>query len=128
MDSIRVPRIYSGDDGESHWDEVDVPLTQIRTSYQSDFLPVRGIGWRIYEPADEPGAYHTAPAEQYVIVLSGRAEYGVADGEVRQFGAGELFIAADTTGHGHWTRGIGPGPRVALHVPFADVESRYQGA
>ncbi len=122
MSIIKVPRLYTGADGESHWDEVDLDLNIVGGGggESADFIPVTGVGWRRFQSSDTPSQYHTAPAKQYVIVLSGSSEYGVADGEVRQFGPGGIFIVEDTTGHGHWARGTSAEPRIALHVPFAD--------
>jgi hypothetical protein len=42
-----------------------------------------------------------------VLVLSGAAELTVADGEVRSFGPGSVFLVEDTTGMGHQTRAVG---------------------
>jgi hypothetical protein len=47
----------------------------------------------------------TAPARQWVIVLTGTVEVATAD-EVRRFGPGDLVLAEDTDGAGHTTTAV----------------------
>ncbi len=59
-----------------------------------------------------------------MIVLRGRIEVEVSDGSTRRFGAGDLVLAADTSGAGHITRVIGDKPVEALGIaagPFAST-------
>ena len=88
MPTVKVPRLYTGDDGWSHWDEVEVDLAHIAPNgigASADIVPTQGVIWRQLGSSDRPGEYHRAPAKQYVIVLTGSAEYGTHDGETRQF-------------------------------------------
>lgn len=130
MPTVKVPRLYTGDDGWSHWDEVDVDLSNINpngVSASADIVPTKGVIWRRMGSSDTPGEYHTAPAKQYVVVLTGSSEYGTHDGEVRAFGPGGIFIVEDVTGHGHTARGTSAEPRVSLHIPFADQTGTHPG-
>ena len=63
--------------------------------------------------------FHTAPQRQFVITLAGLAEVECADGSKRRFGAGDILLADDTSGHGHITREI-EGPRRSIFLPLAD--------
>lgn len=58
-------------------------------------------------PAGMDQDWHTAPARQLVVVLSGEIEVETTDGERRRWRAGEAFVPADVTGRGHRTRCIG---------------------
>ena len=64
--------------------------------------------------------YHTAPRRQYVVNLSGIAEFEAADGTKRRLVPGDVLVAEDLTGHGHIARSIGDEFRVSLAVPLAD--------
>ncbi len=60
--------------------------------------------------------WHTAPARQFVITLSGVTEIEASDGQVRRFGPGEILRVEDTSGKGHRTRY--KGARAAVHIPL----------
>jgi len=75
--------------------------------------PAKGVIFR-RTPADQFLAWHPAPRRQYVITLSGAAEVEASDGEVRLVGPGTIMLADDTTGKGHITRSLDPGPRATL--------------
>ena len=64
--------------------------------------------------------YHTVPRRQYLVNLSGIAEFETADGSVRRLVPGDVLVAEDLTGHGHIARSIGDEFRVVLAVPLAD--------
>ena len=64
--------------------------------------------------------FHQAPRRQYVVNMSGTAEFETADGSVRRMYPGDVLIAEDVTGHGHIARSIGDEHRVSLAVPLAE--------
>ena len=113
-------RIYAGPDGESHFEDVEVPLqTGGAQSELSATIPVTGIIFR-RSPADQYVDWHPAPRRQFVITLSGEAEIEASDGEVRHIGPGTVMLAEDTTGKGHITRGVGTAERISLFVPLPE--------
>ena len=115
-------RIYTGPDGETHFEDVDVAL--IPGGGQSELsamLPATGIIFR-RSSADQYIDWHPAPRRQFVITLSGEAEVEASDGEVRRIGPGTVMLAEDTGGKGHITRGVGTAERLSLFVPLADAE------
>jgi hypothetical protein len=61
---------------------------------------------------------HRAPAVQWVIMLRGTIEVTVSSGEARRFAPGDLLLAADVTGVGHRTTGVGAAPFECLFIPL----------
>ena len=113
-------RIYSGPDGESHFEDVEVELSSGATgSDLSALIPATGVIFR-RSSADQYIDWHPAPRRQFVITLSGEAEVEASDGEVRRIGPGTVMLAEDTTGKGHITRGVGTAERLSLFVPLAE--------
>ncbi len=45
--------------------------------------------------------HHVAPRRQWVICMRGRASVTATNGDVREFGPGDVLLAEDTTGRGH---------------------------
>ena len=113
-------RIYASADGESHFEDLDIPLhEQPGGSEYSDLYPATGVIFR-RSPADQFIDWHPAPRRQFVITLSGEAEVEASDGEVRQIGPGTIMLADDLTGRGHITRGRGIEERLSLFIPVPD--------
>jgi len=108
-------RLYSGDDGESHMEELDLAdhpeLANLRGA--------SGIAFKSYPP-DYFSDFHVAPRRQYVINVAGENEIELGDGTVFRFGPGHVMLAEDLTGRGHITRVVGGGPRISAQVPLAD--------
>lgn len=112
---MQIVRVYSGDDGESHFEDV--------TADQFAEIAKRvGEGEVTVNRRTSPSFsdYHTAPRRQYVVNLSGIAEFETADGSVRRLVPGDVLVAEDLTGHGHIARSIGDEFRVSLAVPLSD--------
>ncbi|MDE2787729.1 MAG: hypothetical protein OXL37_13840 [Chloroflexota bacterium] len=108
-----IVRIYAGDDGESHFEDLTADqFADIANDVGPGDITVgqRPPGWW--------QDYHTAPRHQYVVFMSGGAEIEVASGDKRQFGPGDVLVAEDLTGHGHIIRNVGEEPRVSLAVPL----------
>ncbi len=112
---MQIVRVYSGDDGESHFE--DLTADQF-----AEVVNRVGEGEVLLNRRESPSFsdYHTAPRRQYVVNLSGIAEFETADGSKRQLVPGDVLVAEDLTGHGHIARSIGDEFRVSLAVPLAD--------
>jgi quercetin dioxygenase-like cupin family protein len=111
-------RIYSGPDGESHFEDVEVPVTPSAGQSQlSELIPTTGIIFRT-SAADQYVDWHHAPRRQFIVTLSGEAEVEASDGEVRHIGPGTVMLAEDLTGKGHITRGVGTAERLSLFLPL----------
>lgn len=90
-------RLYTGDDGQSHFEELD------SSESSKHFLTtqaVKGLVFKNDYPAHILG-FHNAPRRQWVITLSGSVAIEIGDGTVKTFGPGDVFLAEDTTGQGH---------------------------
>lgn len=112
-------RIYAGSDGESHFEDVDVPMTAREHSYElSAMAPATGVIFR-RSAADEFIDWHPAPRRQFVITIAGEAEITASDGETRRVGPGSVMLAEDTAGKGHVTRTIGGRERLSIFVVLA---------
>jgi hypothetical protein len=115
---MKVLRVYTGPDNESHFEELDVPLKEGRYGSLSELVPLKGVMFR-ETPVGGAIDFHNAPQRQFVVNLSGRVELEVGDGSKRQLGAGDILLADDTTGRGHITRDI-EGPRYSLFLPLPE--------
>ena len=114
---MKIIRLYTGADNESHFEELDVELNLIGHMEVSALQPAHGILFR-RAPATHLSDYHNAPRRQYVITLAGQVEIETGDGTVRRFGPGDVMLADDTTGHGHITRVVGGQPRHYVMIPL----------
>lgn len=111
-------RIYTDEHGESHFEDVDVELSeQARGSDMSVLYPATGVIFRS-SPSGQFIDWHPAPRRQFVVTLSGAAEVEASDGEVRRIEPGTVMLAEDTTGKGHITRGVGSEERLSLFIPL----------
>src|SRR5688500_1047535 len=69
---IKVTRIFTGADGQTHSEELDVKLAP-GSSELSEMIKVTGLQFR-RTPPNYFVDWHPAPQRQYVITLSGRGE------------------------------------------------------
>jgi quercetin dioxygenase-like cupin family protein len=107
-------RMYAGPDGKSHLEEQALAEHPLLTKPQAAKLIVFAE-----QPAGTFRDWHPAPRRQYVIVVSGQLEIGLGDGTLRRFGPGDARLVEDTTGQGHTTRYVGPGPVITATIPLA---------
>ncbi len=108
-----IARLYTGDDGETHIEEMSLESHPELAKLQK----ATGISFR----SAEPGSFidwHPAPRRQFVITISGEVEIGLRDGTVHRFGPGHVNLAEDLTGRGHTTRVVGSVPRVTATIPL----------
>ena len=93
-------RLYSGSDGQSHFEELDADKD---AKIFAESQKTTEIEFR----SSQPGyltEWHNAPRRQYIITLSGSAEIVIGDGTVKVLGPGDVLLADDLTGQGHITR------------------------
>ena len=108
-------RLYSDAAGESHFEDFEIelhtvdfapPAPPMLLSAYSDVSRFALLscppGWH--------GDWHPAPHRQWMLFLSGKARVEVSDGEVREFGAGDIALLEDTTGRGHRSEQSGVEP------------------
>jgi hypothetical protein len=113
---MKVTRIYTGDDGESHFEDVEIPLEDRGViGAISTLQPATGIAFRETEGSYDFG-FHNAPRRQYIINLDAAVELETGDGTRRVIGPGEILLAEDLTGRGHISRAVDGRPRRSLVV------------
>ncbi|HEY7191810.1 MAG TPA: hypothetical protein VH436_34925 [Vicinamibacterales bacterium] len=127
--AVVVTRIFTGPDGLAHAEDIELKLNARGVS---DMLKATGAEFSVRAPtagakpgstdATSPNApeWHTGPARQFVITLSGSSEVEVSGGVHVVAGPGHINLIEDTTGKGHITRNFGPDDRIALTIPLAD--------
>ena len=106
---MKITRLFTGKDGHSHFEEIEVEFEKIQ--------PGEGIIFRNAPPGPVQD-WHPAPRRQYVITLSGQGEIEISDGTKRRFGPGDVMLADDLTGRGHITRVAGNVPRLYAAIPL----------
>ena len=127
--AVMITRIFTGQDGLAHAEDIELDLN---AGGATDMLKATGAEFSVRPPtaganpgntaATDPNApgWHTGPARQFVITLSGNSEVEVAGGVHVAAGPGHINLIEDTTGKGHITRNFGPDDRIALTIPLAD--------
>jgi hypothetical protein len=114
---MKIVRLYTGSDHESHFEDIDVELNVQGHTEVSKLQPAHGIMFR-RSPASHASDFHPVPKRQYVITLCGQVEIETGDGTIRRFGPGDVMLAEDTTGRGHITRVVGGQPRHCVFIPL----------
>ncbi len=112
-----ITRIFADKNGESHFDEINIPLKDYgNIGLLSKKLSVTGMFLR-ENPGDYNYDWHTAPRKQYIIMLEGLLEVEVSDGEKRIFKHGNILLVEDVTGKGHKSRVPDRNPRKSIFLP-----------
>lgn len=108
--AMKCLRIYATPDGESHFDEIEIPTTKrsvhpdatpfdVSASYKSSRVRITQIPAGMREVA-----WHTVPEKVLTVRLDGSVDYETSDGEVRHVPAGSFVLVEDTHGKGHLSR------------------------
>ncbi|HZP26176.1 MAG TPA: hypothetical protein VFB90_03920 [Dehalococcoidia bacterium] len=115
---MMITRLYTGDDQQSHFEDVEVDMRFTGSALMSPPEPVKALVFRSSPPGDVED-WHNSPYPHYVITISGAAEIELGDGTIRRFKPGEIILGEDLTGRGHVTRMVGNEPRVVaiLELP-----------
>jgi hypothetical protein len=129
MQSARYVRLYSDDLGESHFEDVEVPLQQQDFAHADTplnvarFLPADAVYW-VGAPADwSDELLHPSPRRQLLCTVEGEYEITASDGEVRCFPAGSVLLVEDTSGRGHHASITNRGALI-LTVDLAEENAR----
>ena len=114
---MQVIRIYTGDDGETHFEDLELPYEAIADAQVTAMSGASGVQFR-KTPSGSFSDWHQAPRRQYVITLQGQMEVGIGDGTKRLFKPGDVLLADDLTGRGHTTESVGGDARVSVSIPL----------
>lgn len=118
---VSYTRIYADEDGESHFEDLDVALEPqdfappAAPAHIGAFLSASGTFWFGADPSWD-GQAHPTPQRQIFCVVQGGVEGITSDGEVRRFGPGGVVVLEDTEGKGHSTRVVGEEDLIMLGV------------
>lgn len=114
---MHVIRLFTGTDGESHFEDLDIPLRDLGpVGAMSELIEATGVVFRETGP-DYDLDWHNAPRRQYVVMLSGGGvEIEVGDGTRRRLGPGDVLLAEDTTCRGHISRAVDDQPRFSIFI------------
>jgi|SRR4030095_8613175 quercetin dioxygenase-like cupin family protein len=114
---MRLHNLYADADGESHFRDIEIELseTMFGVGLLSKPQPVSTVMFRQVPPGIILGQ-HNAPRRMYAVVLEGHAEFTASDGETRVLGAGEVLLVEDTTGKGHQSKSLDGPPFRAIFV------------
>ncbi|MGR6914947.1 hypothetical protein ACU635_11930 [[Actinomadura] parvosata] len=118
---MRFTRIVRMEDGGSAFEDGELALEQRQVAEGVPPMAVGALpsrdGVQFLRSAAFDSSAHPAPREQWVVLVKGMIEVLVSDGSRRRFGPGDLVLAADTSGRGHVTTGVGEPPFEALFIP-----------
>ena len=109
---MNVTRIHADQNGESHFEDIEIGLSPLAAASSAAPLNVSSpvVAARMMFVQLPPGwleDWHPAPRRQYWVGILGTVEVTVSDGERRRFGPGSVALLDDLAGKGHVTRAIG---------------------
>lgn len=114
--SIRLVRLFTGDDGQSH---VTVGEVACETPGAVNAISAKEAVADISFEETTAGSYldwHNAPCRQYVITLSGTLTFETRLGDTFTLAPGDVLLAEDTTGGGHRWRLVDANPWRRVYV------------
>ncbi|MGL4401642.1 MAG: hypothetical protein ACRCXD_17415 [Luteolibacter sp.] len=116
---MNATRIHSDAAGITHFEDFEIPLNDRGDIGRlSADLPAQAI---VFRETDESYDFdwHPAPRKQWIILLDGKIEIETGDGEIREFGSGDVLFVEDTQGRGHKTKQLSAGIRRSLFIPIS---------
>ena len=127
---MQYVRIYTGSDGETHFEDMEIHLKEVNFAppappappvHLSDFTAARQWAFLSLPPGWE-GDWHPTPTRQAFFYLVGLVDIEVGDGETRRFVPGDVVIVEDTTGKGHRSKTVGDETSLQACVQMRDDE------
>ena len=116
---IRLIRLSTGPDGQSHVEETAVELAPDGRDVASSWQGASRVGFQ-ESPAGSALDWHVAPRRMLVISFSVHLEFVTRDGQRFELRAGDVLLAEDTAGGGHRWRLVGTDPWRRVYVELAD--------
>jgi hypothetical protein len=107
--------VYTGSDGESHIDRLDIAMSTVNFAPPAPPLdlsePINASQVNILrlspewqgEPGDQ-GEWHNSPVRQWLFYLAGTMILEVSDGSSVSLSPGSVVLIDDSTGKGHRDR------------------------
>ena len=120
--------LYVGDDGETHFKTVTVDYKRFK--YADNIPPVWAAPdgrWNAQylmlagnSPAWDARPLHPPRHRQIFIVLTGTTAFIASDGEVREYGPGQMILMEDNNSKGHGSFVPSKGPSMVAIIPLDD--------
>ena len=114
---MQVARLYTGEDGQSHFGELELSYTVMVDSIVPKVARATGVEFR-RSPDGTFFDWHPSPMRMYMVSLAGQVEFATKDGEKRLFNPGDVLLVEDVAGGGHSTRCIGEWVRITVAIPW----------
>ena len=124
MQTTSYVRIYADDQGESHFEDIEVTLAPQEFAPPAPPLNVAVLGETGAaalvggEPSWHGEIAHPTPKRQLMCILSGSFATTASDGETRTFVPGDLLLLDDVDGKGHATRLLEETVVLAVELAF----------
>ena len=128
MQIVNYVRLYTDEQGESHFEDLEVELRPVDIAPPAGplnilpFFPVEKsilmgipVGWAGEE-------FHPVPSRSIICVLQGEYQVIASDGTSRDFPAGSIVLAEDTWGKGHSSALKSETEGLIFVVTLADTE------
>jgi uncharacterized cupin superfamily protein len=126
---IRCVRIWTGEDGNSLFEEGFIDLTEgMRGDAVGKAVPTVELS---FQETLSGGSYewHQDPVPRFVITLSGTLEFAVKSGATFTIRPGDILLAQDNSGSGHKWRLIGDEPWRRAYVVYEEgADLRFKPA
>ncbi|MEM5474024.1 hypothetical protein WNZ14_20035 [Hoeflea sp. AS60] len=118
---MKYLRLYAGDDGESHVEELQAKFNMAEYAPPA---PAFGVSdptdakrfITVHFPQGWDSGLHPAPRRQLFVMLSGEFQGQASDGALMDLRPGDVILMEDTTGKGHSARTMGGSEVYALMV------------
>ncbi len=121
---MKVVRLYSGDDGESHFEDIEIELNPHGSGFYSELFKSEGVMFRAVD-GEYSLDFHTAHKRFLIVNLTGYVDLEVGDGTVKRMGPGTVLLAEDHTGRGHKSNAVEGEPRTCLMIPLDENAKLY---
>ena len=123
---MMVTHIFADSQGKTHFADVEIPLTltpvavHLPPMQTSPPIAATHTQFVVVPPAVIARDWHPAPARQFVLLLKGKLEVEVADGERRVFTQGSIVFLEDTKGKGHKDHAVNDDELLLALIPVPD--------
>lgn len=98
---MKYTRVFNDPQGESHFETVELAKeAKAGLGLVADLSTPRSVVIRNSAGINDLD-WHRAPESLYIVMLDGKVQVEVSDGESRIFEAGDIMLMEDLEGNGH---------------------------
>ena len=127
MQHAKYVRLYTDEDGETHFEDLEATLAPVNFAPPAaplniaQFLPAVQCFWVGASVGWSGTQSHPSPQRQIFCTLEGEYQVTASDGGVRRFPRGSVLLLEDTWGKGHSTEITSPSDVLVFAVQLADA-------